>query len=161
VGHVFWQGRPPQPHALQQLPITLTIKSGTTEVNYPVTTTDSSGFFTETADLPGGVYNWRVKNPKYLANSGSFMLVRGTVIQVEMGDMRAGDCNDDNLVSAADFIILKNTFGRAVGEPFYDDRANFNGDNVVTAIDFNIMRINFGMAGSPPVMPESPGMGQP
>src|SRR5205823_9322567 len=82
VGHVFWQGRPAQPNALQQLPISLTIKSGTTEVNYPFQNTDSSGFFTVTADLPDGVYNWRVKDPKYLANSGSLTFVRGTVIMV-------------------------------------------------------------------------------
>jgi hypothetical protein len=157
VGHVFWQGRPPQPDALQQLPITLTIKLGTTEVNYPVTTTDSSGFFTETADLPDGLYDWRVKNPKYLANSGSFTLVRGTVIQVDMGSMRAGDCNDDNVVSSQDFIILKNAYGKQVGDPGYDDRANFNGDTVVSSQDFNAMRINFGQGGPPPLLPAGAG----
>src|SRR5438874_777913 len=45
VGHVTWQGRPAQPNALHQLPITLTLKSAITEVNYPVQTTDASGFF--------------------------------------------------------------------------------------------------------------------
>jgi dockerin type I repeat protein len=153
VGHVFWQGRPPQPHALQQLPITLTIKSGTTEVNYPATTTDSRGVFTVTANLADGQYNWRVKNPKYLANGGSLTLVRGTVIQVEMGTMRAGDCNNDNLISSQDFIILKNSYGKQVGDPGYDDRANFNGDTVVNTQDFSAMRINFGQGGVPPLLP--------
>src|SRR5205823_2963885 len=67
VGHVTWQGRAAQPNALQQLPITLTLKSGTTEVNYPVQNTDASGFFTQVITLPNGAYNWRVKGPKYLA----------------------------------------------------------------------------------------------
>src|SRR5207244_11268299 len=35
VGHVNWQGRPAQPNSLQQLPVSLTLRSGTTEVNYP------------------------------------------------------------------------------------------------------------------------------
>lgn len=122
-------------------------------MNYGFQNTDSSGFFTVTADLPDGLYNWRVKNPKYLASSGTFTLVRGTVIQVEMGAMRAGDCNDDNVVNSADFVILKNTFGRLFGDPFYDDRANYNGDLVVNAVDFNIIRINFGIGGAPPITP--------
>src|SRR5207253_7460013 len=46
VGHVTWQGRPAQPDPLQQLPITLTLKSGAMEVNYSSRNTDANGFFT-------------------------------------------------------------------------------------------------------------------
>ena len=46
VGHVIWQGAPAQPNARQQQPITLTLKSGTSETNYPSQTTDASGSFT-------------------------------------------------------------------------------------------------------------------
>src|SRR5206468_2712110 len=42
VGHVTWQGRPSQPNAAQQLPITLTVRSGALEINYPQQTTDAS-----------------------------------------------------------------------------------------------------------------------
>src|SRR5207253_10354930 len=124
VGHVTWQGRPAQPNALQQLPITLTLKSSTTEVNYPSQTTDTSGRFTVTTGLPNGTYSYRVKDPKYLANSGSLTLAAGTNNQ-EMGLMHAGDCNDDNVVTVVDFNIMKATFGRTIGEPGYDDRADF------------------------------------
>jgi hypothetical protein len=44
-----------------------------------------------------------------------------------MGLMRTGDCNNDNVVGAVDFTILKATFGKALGEPGYDDRADFTG----------------------------------
>src|SRR5205085_1348477 len=50
VGHVDWQGRPAQPDPLQQLPITLTLKSGSTEINYTGLTTDASGYFTVSVD---------------------------------------------------------------------------------------------------------------
>src|SRR5207237_1417126 len=63
VSHVFWQGRPFQPNPLQQLPITLTLKAGTTEVNYPAQTTDTRGFFTFTVGGMSGIYTWRVKGP--------------------------------------------------------------------------------------------------
>ncbi len=154
VGHVTWQGRPAQPSPLQQLPITLTLKSGTTEVNYPSQNTDASGFFTvPIGGLPSGTYAWRVKDPKYLANSGTLVITSGSNSAQEMGLMRAGDANDDNIVNVSDFNIMKATFGRGVGEPSYDDRADFTGDQRVNVQDFNLLKINFGNGGAPPIKP--------
>src|SRR5207247_7877070 len=124
VGHVTIQGRPAQPNALQSVPVTLTLKLGTTEVNYPSQNTDASGFFTVTYSGPG-TYNWRVKNPQTLANSGSVTLPSGGTTQQEMGLLREGDANNDNCVSSQDFTILKNSFGKSVGDPGYDARADF------------------------------------
>jgi hypothetical protein len=75
VGHVVWQGPPSQPNARQQLPITLTLKLGSTEVNYPSQNTDATGHFTvPVSSLASGTYNWRVKGPKHLANSGTAII---------------------------------------------------------------------------------------
>jgi hypothetical protein len=154
VGHVTWQARPPQPNQLQALPITLTLKSGDSEVNYSMQTTNTSGFFTISVDsLAGGFYIWRVKGPKYLANSGTVELAGVANTQVEMGLMRAGDCNDDNTVSVQDYNILKGTFGKQAGDPGYDDRGDFTGDQRVSAADFNPLKNNFGTGGAPPVSP--------
>jgi hypothetical protein len=152
VGHVTWQGRPAQPSGLQQLPITLSLKSGSTEANYAPQTTDASGRFTVTTGLPGGTYSYRVKDPKYLANGGSVTLAPGTN-NVEMGLMRAGDCNNDNADNVQDFNIQKATFGKAAGDPGYDDRGDFTGDQQVNIQDFGLLRGNFGTAGSPPLGP--------
>jgi hypothetical protein len=70
-----------------------------------------------------------------------------------MGLMRAGDCNNDNIVSILDFNILKPTFGRSAGEPAYDGRADFTGDNIVNVSDFNLLKGNFGAGGAPPLRP--------
>jgi hypothetical protein len=166
VGHVTWQGRPAQPNALEQLPITLTLRSGTTEVNYPLQTTDASGFFTvSVSGLPNGTYNWRVKGPDgvlkslatdppgFLANAGPLTLAGAAATQVEMGLMKAGDANNDNLVSAQDFSIMKNTFGKSTGNPGYDNRADFNGDTTVSVQDFNLLKGTFGTSGAPPTGP--------
>jgi len=80
-------------------------------------------------------------------------LTRGVVNNVEMGLMRARDCNDENNVTAIDFVILKNSFGQASGEPSYDERAGFNGDNAVTSVDFTLLKSNFGQGGAPPIDP--------
>lgn len=161
VGHVNWQGRPAQPAILQQLPLTVTLKSGSTEANYPILTTGSDGLFTVTVgSLPDGTYTWRVDDtasaqhpPNYLANSGTVNLTGAPVTNAEMGLMRAGDANNDNILSAQDFTILKNTFGKAQGDPGYDERADFDGNTWVNAQDFTLLKVNFGMGGAPPIGP--------
>jgi hypothetical protein len=155
VGHATWQGPPAQPNALQALPISLTLRlaSGGPDNEYTGLTTDASGFFTvPLGSLPSGTYNWRVKGPKYLASSGSASIAAGAN-NLEMGLQRAGDCNNDNVVNAVDFAILKSTFGKSQGQPGYDARADFDGNQVVNAIDFNLLRSNFGIGGAPPIGP--------
>src|SRR5829696_4519812 len=86
-----------QPHALQQLPITLTLKSGSTEVNYPQVTTDQYGFFTVPVHtLANRTYSWRVKGPHatytesmrttpgFLASTGTVVLAGAATTQKEM-----------------------------------------------------------------------------
>src|SRR5205085_5003351 len=131
VGHIIWQGRPAQPSTLQQAPLTLTLKLGSTEIDYPQMTTDASGYCTVTlSGLPQGTYSWRVKGPKFLANSG-LVTLNGlktinpqpstfsplSSIPVEMGMMHAGDATNDNLVSTLDFNLVKISFGKGIGEP--------------------------------------------
>src|SRR5262249_25644776 len=98
MGHVTIQGRPAQPSTLQSVPVTFTLRlaSGGPESDYS-TTTDTSGYFTVTAPA-AGTYNWRVKNPQTLANSGSVTVSPGVTSQ-EMGTLREGDANNDNCVS--------------------------------------------------------------
>ena len=45
------------------------------------------------------------------------------------------------------------SFGKGVGQPGYDARADFSGDDVVNASDFSLLRSNFGTAGSPGIGP--------
>jgi hypothetical protein len=105
-----------------------------------------------TTGLPDGVYNYAIKGQLNLANSGNFALSGGSA-DVEMGLMRAGDANNNNLVNSVDFSILRNTFGKQLGDPGYDNRADFNRDNVVGASDFSLLRGNFGQGGGSLVCP--------
>jgi hypothetical protein len=159
VAHVNWEARPPQPHTLQALPITLTLKLGTLEANYPTQLTDQYGFFTVTmGGLPNGTYTWRaddattaLHSPNYLANSGTVNLTGAPITNVEMGLMRAGDADDNNVVNLFDFNIVKVSFGLGCGNPGYDRRADFTGDCAVNVGDFNPLKANFGHGGAPPV----------
>ncbi len=149
-GHIGLQGRPVPPDPRWSVPVTFTLRltEGGPDYNYS-TTTDASGYFTVTAPGPG-VYNYRVKNPQTLANAGSDTLASGTN-NVEVGTLLAGDANNDNCVNVQDFSVLKNTFGKSVGDPGYDARADFNGDNVISVTDFGLQKNNFGICGAGPI----------
>jgi subtilisin-like proprotein convertase family protein len=161
VGHVIWEGRPAQPDALQQLPVTITLKLGTTEANYPGQTTDPSGYFTvPVSSLANGSYTWRVKGPHatmdvnttpgFLARSGVVSLAGAPVTNLEIGLVKAGDANNDNTIDVLDFNLLKQSFGLSVGSPGYDNRADFTGDQTVDVLDFNLIKTNFAQSGSGP-----------
>ncbi len=153
IGHVIWQGRTSGTSA-NQVPVTLTLKQGTLEVNYLSRNTDVSGFFTTSvAGLPNGTYNYRIKGVKYLASSGQVTLTGAQNLNVEMGLQKAGDANSDNIINASDFSILKVSTGKQCGDPGFDGRADFNGDCTVNISDFGLLRNNFGQAGPGPILP--------
>jgi hypothetical protein len=70
-----------------------------------------------------------------------------------MGTLFMGDVNNDNCVNVTDFTLLKNSFGKSLGDPGYDARADFTGDNSVSVTDFNLLKANFGICGAPPISP--------
>ena len=57
---------------------------------------------------------------------------------------QAGDANNNNIVNATDFSLLRSQFGQS-GTGL---AADFNNDGVVNATDFSLLRGNFGAAGS-------------
>ena len=164
VGAVHAHLRPAQPDPLQQLPLTLTLKSGAIEVNYPVQTTDASGFFTvPVGSLASGSYNWRVKGPSggantgttpgYLAGSGTVTLTGVASQQAEMGVQKAGDVNGDNVVNISDYTALKATFGYLNTDPGYDGRCDYDGNSTIGLADFTALKTNFGQLGADPIGP--------
>jgi hypothetical protein len=152
VGHVTWQSIP-QNNTRSILPITLTLKLGSGEANYPQQNTDASGFFTvSVGNLAPGTYSWRAMGPDgvsgangspgFLANCGQIVLTGAQRTDAELGTMSGGDADNNNIINALDFNIVKLDFG--ISDRW---RADFNNDGVVNSSDFNILKVNFGHAG--------------
>jgi hypothetical protein len=149
VGHVVWQGRPLQPHNLNRLPLTLTLRLANNVIlDYPNLQTDAQGTFTVPLGIVySGSYTWWVKGPQFLAASGAGLLPGSGVTGQEMGLQSTGDANNDNIVDITDFTLVRAGFGRPCGDPAYDGRVDFNGDCLVDITDFTLLRGNFGQAG--------------
>jgi hypothetical protein len=101
--------------------------------------------------LPDGIYQVWVKSPRFLAAQVDLKYSAGTG-SAELGTLKAGDADNNNVITVGDFMIVRATFGKAVGDPGYDERADFNYDDRVNIQDVNLMRNNMGLAG-----PERPG----
>jgi len=166
VVHLTWQGiaQPNTRNTTETVTATLRLASGpaTEYVGYA---TDASGNFTlPVGSLPSGTYTIRVKGPRNLSNgpggacNQTVSLTGGLVTNFEAGTMRAGDANSAggtnfNVVNSTDFTTLKATFGKSIGQPGYDNRADFDNNDVVNSTDFTLLKGNFGQAGCGPVGP--------
>ncbi|MFL5732470.1 MAG: hypothetical protein ACJ78Q_04655, partial [Chloroflexia bacterium] len=154
-GHLVWQGRPPQPNPLQQLPLTITLRlqGGGPATELTGLTTDASGtFIADVTSVPGGDYDLRLKGPQFLATSGTVILPGVPVVtNLEMYEQRSGDCDNNNVVSWSDFFILRSSFGMDSHSPMYDGRADLDGDLRVGFGDFSLLVSNFNRWGAEPL----------
>jgi hypothetical protein len=101
----------------------------------------------------GGVYNSSsdpyVNSGEPLSNVGYLLRSWLTVqkiaeVKAAVLDRRLGDANGDTHVDAADVLLVAASFGKASGQPGYDQRCDFNGDNKVDVSDLLKMAPNFG-----------------
>lgn len=83
-----------------------------------------------------------------MANISTANITDAAQTNVEMGLMRVGDANNNNIVNTQDFTILKSAFVTS-----NDARADFNNDGTVSTADFNLLRNNLGQSGAPPADP--------
>jgi hypothetical protein len=111
----------------------------------PTGTGTTAGLATMTGMAPGD-YEVAVRAPTYLQAVEFVTLLEGNNT-LDIGQLRGGDANGNNAVSALDFSILAGTFNLAEGNPGYNGLADFNGDGQVTALDFSILASNFNVAG--------------
>jgi hypothetical protein len=129
---------------------------GATQASFPGLVTDSNGSFNiNVSGLPNGTYTWWVKGAQSLANSGTVVL-NGSNTTQEMGLLRTGDTNNDNLVDLTDFNLVRAAYGKSCGNGGYDARAEFTGDCVVDITDFTLMRGSYGMVGAPAPVVQTP-----
>lgn len=96
-----------------------------------------------------GTYDIAIKSSNYLQKVVNITLVDGAN-NMPVGQLLAGDANDDNSVTALDFSILAASFNLSSIDPGFDVRADFNGDGVVNALDFSLLASNFNTAGEEP-----------
>ena len=92
-----------------------------------------------------GGYNVFVKSPKFLRKKIGAALSTNQVF--DLVELTNGDCDNDNVVSIFDYILMSDTFDKAEGDAGYDSRGDLDGDGVISIFDYIIMSDNFDKAG--------------
>ena len=123
-------------------------QGGTTPV-YQFTPTGSSGGQVIMNGIAPGTYDVAVKTATHLQTIKTVTISAGANV-LDVGELIAGDANDDNQISLLDFSILAATYNLSSGNTGYDARADFNGDNQVSLLDFSLFATNFNVPGDEP-----------
>ncbi len=119
---------------------------GSTTPTYQFTPTGTPTGEAVVAGMAPGIYEVAIKSSNYLQSVRTITIVSGTNT-LNMGEMNAGDANNDNFVTLEDSSILAGTFNVLPNGTGFDERADFNGDGFITLEDFSLMAGNFNTAG--------------
>jgi Synergist-CTERM protein sorting domain-containing protein len=142
-----FQGRPDSGDAnIEKL--TMKWISGNAVIAEETVTTNDNGESDITIPLQNSGLTIWVKGERTLAVSKYV----GTVehgSEIDVGMLRGGDGNGDNIVDLNDFNIFTSNYGRNPNSTGFNRLADFNNDGVVDLNDFNIFTNNYGMSGEP------------
>jgi len=147
-GSLILQGRPSAPDAawITNFDISF-ITPGDTQptASYNVST-DQFGAY-NLSNVPVGTFNIAIKTENTLRAILPASSIQAGQNQLPDVELKSGDANNDNFVTATDFSLLAGSFGECLGGSTYNARTDFNNDQCVTAIDFSLLSANYGQQG--------------
>lgn len=144
-GKVVLQGRRLEYGANWKVPLTVELyaTSPTAIVDTYDVITSADGKFS-VAGIQPGTYHIAVKNSHTLKKvMASQTLTINNYGFINFDTLYEGDCNGDNYIDGIDASLLLNSYNRAIGNPGYDDRADFTEDGIVSAEDISLIVNNF------------------
>ncbi|MGQ9609414.1 MAG: cohesin domain-containing protein [bacterium] len=115
---------------------------------FDITTNDGS--FNILTDITPGLYDITAKEKNYLRAIARNVTISGNkeniifdpeISGMPVGELRGGDCNNDNAVTLADFSLLSKYFGQV------NEDVDINNDGIVNILDFSMLSTNFGYVG--------------
>ncbi|MCW5943861.1 MAG: hypothetical protein KIS66_16645 [Fimbriimonadaceae bacterium] len=108
-------------------------------------TIDAQGRFQ--TDAPSNrAFDVSVKIENWLRRTTTFDTRNGPITNASLALLN-GDCNGDNSVNVADFLLLRRAFGSSVGQSEYRSTTDLTRDGSVNVADFLALRRNFGRTG--------------
>ncbi len=113
-----------------------------TLVSAIATSIDQNGHF-EILNPPIGTYDLilnanvslNIGIPNYEVNDGENIL--------DFGSLKPGDINNDNAINVIDISYVNLSFGKSIGDTFFDPRADSNCDGIVNIVDLSILNMSY------------------
>jgi parallel beta-helix repeat protein len=145
-GTVALQGRSSGTTAMSVVLTVELIQNSSVVSTYTPTTTNGGAF--TISSIPFGNYLVRVKHSQYLAvSSPAAFSSSAAFATVNFGTLRAGDVDNNNQVTLADFSALSATMNLRSGQPGFNALGDLNGDGGVSLVDFSLLASNFNQTG--------------
>jgi hypothetical protein len=110
---------------------------------FNLTTTKSGSTAICQCSLIPGTYDVTVVSEHTLINVRRNVTISLPSTSVNMGTLLEGNANNDTIVNISDFGILAVSFGKMVGQPGYDARADFDRNGIINISDFGLLAVNF------------------
>lgn len=116
-------------------------------VSQKTTLIDQDGNF-EIQDPPVGTYDI-ILDPHLCLNIGiPDYTVSNDYNSLDFGQLEPSDINNDNTINTIDVSYVNLSFGKSVGDIFYDIRADNNCDGTVTITDLSVLNMSFSKFGA-------------
>jgi hypothetical protein len=110
-------------------------------------TTDDTGVFT-VPGIPAAPYDIAIKNFTCLSELVTNVTVNvGAPTEVDFGEIREGDTNNDDVINILDLSVFGSVFGSSEGGQGWNPNCDFNRDGNVNILDLSILGDNFGLQG--------------
>jgi hypothetical protein len=110
-------------------------------------TTDDTGVFT-VPGIPAAPYDIGIKNFTCLSELVTNVTINvGAPTEVDFGEIREGDSNNDDAINILDLSTFGTAFGSSEGGQGWDPNCDFNRDGGVNILDLSILGDTFGLQG--------------
>jgi len=110
-------------------------------------TTDDTGLFT-VSGIPAAPYDIGIKNVTCLSELVTNVTINvGACTEVDFGDIREGDANNDDYITISDRTLLYSSWGTGEGDPGWNANCDFNNDGYLTISDRTLLYDNWGEKG--------------
>jgi len=110
-------------------------------------TTDDTGLFT-ISGIAAAPYDIGIKNFTGLSELVTNVTISvGALTEVDFGEIREGDSNNDDYVTISDRTLLYTAWGTGEGDPGWNANCDFNRDGYLTISDRTLLYDNWGEKG--------------
>lgn len=92
-------------------------------------------------------YTAILKSSTQIATSAAFT-VKPTTSDIGTVNLLTGDVNEDNVINAADFSIVKSAIGQTPKSQNWNEALDFNKDNLINNFDLGYITKNYGKTGA-------------
>jgi large repetitive protein len=110
----------------------------------PASAKSGSTAMVQVVGITPGTYDITAVTPTCLLNVRRGEVIALPSTDVNLGELREGNADDNIIINIQDFGILAATYGKSSGATGFDTRADFDRNGIINIADFGLLAANYG-----------------